>query len=389
MCSTATRVARAPDRRRRFRRSCRGRGRDGDRRLDRLPIGREWHRRNQADARPPQPRRRRPDQRRPGHRRADGPQRDRCGRPPWRDDREDADDPATPGQAGKAFTDYTPFLDDEALDGATIGVRQEGTVRARRSAVPTSTPIMDDAIAALESQGATVVEVDADSRRCLRPRFDALLCEFKTDIATYLETYTGRGLPEVARRPDRVQRGQPEDRGRPGQRASRGTTQIFEAAGTRAAAIADMCRAPCCGDPRPAGAAGRRDGGGSDAIIAPTNGPAWVTDPVNGDLGGDFSTFVGSSSASAITGWADITVPAGYVDRALPIGVTFIGGHGTSRTSSAMPTTSSRRSQVRVPPSVPEEAAIEGLTPRAHSASSSPGGTITPGPFCARRVSED
>ena len=48
--------------------------------------------------------------------------------------------------------------------------------------------------------------------------------------------------------------------------------------------------------------------------------------PVNGDLGGDFSTFIGSSSASAITGWADITVPAGYVDGALPIGVTFIGG---------------------------------------------------------------
>jgi len=30
-----------------------------------------------------------------------------------------------------------------------------------------------------------------------------------------------------------------------------------------------------------------------DAVIAPTNGPAWVTDPVNGDLGGDFSTFIG------------------------------------------------------------------------------------------------
>ena len=49
-----------------------------------------------------------------------------------------------------------------------------------------------------------------------------------------------------------------------------------------------------------------------DAIIAPTNGPAWVTDPVNGDLGGDFSTFVGSSSPSAIAGYASITVPAGY-----------------------------------------------------------------------------
>ena len=62
-----------------------------------------------------------------------------------------------------------------------------------------------------------------------------------------------------------------------------------------------------------------------DAIIAPTNGPAWVTDPVNGDLGGDFSTFVGSSSPSAIAGYASITVPAGFSHH-LPIGVSFIGG---------------------------------------------------------------
>ena len=62
-----------------------------------------------------------------------------------------------------------------------------------------------------------------------------------------------------------------------------------------------------------------------DAIIAPTNGPAWVTDPVNGDLGGDFSTFVGSSTPAAVAGYASITVPAGFAGQ-LPIGVTFIGG---------------------------------------------------------------
>ena len=62
-----------------------------------------------------------------------------------------------------------------------------------------------------------------------------------------------------------------------------------------------------------------------DAIVAPTNNPAWLTDPVGGDLS-DGSPFIGSSSAAAISGWADITVPAGYVDGALPIGVTFIGG---------------------------------------------------------------
>jgi amidase len=62
-----------------------------------------------------------------------------------------------------------------------------------------------------------------------------------------------------------------------------------------------------------------------DAIIAPTNGPAWETDPVNGDLGGDFSTFVGSSTPAAVAGYANVTVPAGFAGP-LPIGVSFMAG---------------------------------------------------------------
>ena len=55
------------------------------------------------------------------------------------------------------------------------------------------------------------------------------------------------------------------------------------------------------------------------AIIAPTGGPAWVTDLVNGDhfLGG-------SSSAAAISGYPNITVPAGFV-HGLPVGISFFG----------------------------------------------------------------
>jgi amidase len=57
-----------------------------------------------------------------------------------------------------------------------------------------------------------------------------------------------------------------------------------------------------------------------DALIAPTNGPAWMTDHVNGD---HFS--VGSSALAAISGYASITVPAGF-SFGLPLGVSFIGG---------------------------------------------------------------
>ena len=64
-----------------------------------------------------------------------------------------------------------------------------------------------------------------------------------------------------------------------------------------------------------------------DAIVALTNGPAWPTnsDPDEGDLDGHFEYFVGSSGAAAVSGYADITVPAGHI-RKLPMGITFIGG---------------------------------------------------------------
>ena len=45
----------------------------------------------------------------------------------------DSDDPATAEQAGNAFTDYTQFLDADALDGARIGVWREGSFEAEAS----------------------------------------------------------------------------------------------------------------------------------------------------------------------------------------------------------------------------------------------------------------
>ena len=54
-----------------------------------------------------------------------------------------------------------------------------------------------------------------------------------------------------------------------------------------------------------------------DAIIAPTGGPAWVVDWVNGDhVGG------GCSSPAAVAGYPHITVPAGFIHD-LPVGISF------------------------------------------------------------------
>jgi amidase len=57
-----------------------------------------------------------------------------------------------------------------------------------------------------------------------------------------------------------------------------------------------------------------------DAIIAPTGGPVWMTDLVNGDH------FTGGySSASAVAGYPHITLPAGMA-FGLPVGLSFFGG---------------------------------------------------------------
>jgi amidase len=56
-----------------------------------------------------------------------------------------------------------------------------------------------------------------------------------------------------------------------------------------------------------------------DALIAPTGGPAWLIDPVNGDhYGASFST------PAAVAGYPHLTVPAGLA-RGLPIGLSFVG----------------------------------------------------------------
>jgi amidase len=56
------------------------------------------------------------------------------------------------------------------------------------------------------------------------------------------------------------------------------------------------------------------------ALIAPTTGPAWTTDVVNGDH------YAGAASTMpAIAGYPHLTVPMGFVDG-LPVGMSFIAG---------------------------------------------------------------
>jgi amidase len=56
-----------------------------------------------------------------------------------------------------------------------------------------------------------------------------------------------------------------------------------------------------------------------DALVAPTMGPAGVTDPLFGDR-----FMGGSSTAAAVAGYPSVTVPAGFV-FGMPVGLSFFG----------------------------------------------------------------
>lgn len=60
-------------------------------------------------------------------------------------------------------------------------------------------------------------------------------------------------------------------------------------------------------------------------LVAPTRGPAWTTDLVNGD---HFNGSIGFGGPAAIAGYPHLTVPMGAIED-LPVGISFIGAKWT------------------------------------------------------------
>jgi amidase len=307
----------------------------------------------------------------------------------------DSADPATAAQADNvpARSDYTKFLDKRALRGARIGVWREGTMADRDLTGPVIEPILDDAVEALEDEGATIVDnivvdlsaTDGPAEPDDPPRGElaALLCEFKTDIANYLGTYalgtnpvTGQPYPKTLAELIEFNEAHPELEGP-------WNNVIFELAEATGGREDPGCAAIRAGVTPPVRAVIDKlmADNDLDAIIALTNGPAWPinSNPAEGDLDGHFEYFVSSSSAAAVSGYADITVPAGFIfgerdrdhdgkrgrdhdgkrgrhrdrDRhaaRLPIGVTFIGGRWSEPELIGYAYDFEQATEVRVPP---------------------------------------
>jgi amidase len=263
----------------------------------------------------------------------------------------DPNDAATAAQTGHAFTDYTQFLDAHALQGKRIGVWRTGTYDPVLVG-PVVEPILASVITALKTQGATIIDPADIDLSATANEFPALLCEFKTDIASYLQTYvhgtnpvSGAAYPKTLADLIAFDQAHPD-------REGPWNDLVFELADATNGRDGD------CADLREATTPPVQDAINTvmadndlDAIIALTNGPAWPTNsnPDEGDLDNHFEYFVGSSTAAAVSGYADVTVPAGY-DAGLPIGITFIGGRWAEPQLIGYAYDFEQATNVRVPP---------------------------------------
>jgi amidase len=257
----------------------------------------------------------------------------------------DPNDPATADQTGHAFTDYTQFLHASALQGARIGIWRDGTHDPTNAASDAFVNgLMDDVAATLRAHGAIVIDpANIDLGAANTTELPALECEFKSDIASYLQAHTGPNYPKTLTALRAFNDAHPDLEGPWDSLLWRDADLT---GGRDAACTATRATATSAAQ---AGLGAALSADNFDAIVGPTNGPAWKTDPVLGDVSGDFSLFIGSSGPAAVTGWADISVPA-LIDDHLPVGITFIGRRWDEPKLIGLGYAWEQATHVRVPP---------------------------------------
>ena len=263
----------------------------------------------------------------------------------------DPNDNATAAQVGHASTDYTRFLDSHALDGARIGIWRDGTFTPEVTGSVVN-PLLAQVRAELEARGATVVDPTNVDLSSTANEGAALNCEFKSDIASYLQTYvhgtnpvSGQPYPQTLADLIAFNNAHPDLEG-PWNNA---VWDAAEATGGRDAACAELRTETT--PPVQASIDQLIAANHLDAIVALTNNPAWPTndDPTQGDLNGHFEYFISSSSAGAVAGYPDITVPAAH-DQGLPIGITFVGSRWDEGGLIGLAYDYEQATHVRVPP---------------------------------------
>jgi amidase len=225
----------------------------------------------------------------------------------------DLEDAATAASQAKSFTDYAQFCDPNGLKGARIGVARK--YFGFSDAVDA---LMEQSLDAMKKQGATLVD-PADIETF--GKFDesellVFMYELKADLNAYLARL-GPNAPVHTLKDiiDFNERNRQKEMPYFGQ-------DLFlkaEAKGplTEKAYIDALEKNHRLA--RTEGIDALMEKHQLDAIVAPTGGPAWLTDLVNGD-----HVAGGSSNAAAVAGYPNINVTAGFISG-LPVGISFFG----------------------------------------------------------------
>ncbi len=213
-------------------------------------------------------------------------------------------------KAGCRKVDYAASLRQASLDGKRIGVLRAGRM-------PQLDALYEQALGHLRGAGATLIEVQLpDKTRIDEAEEIVLFTEFKTDLNAYLASTPSTVMTRTLAQVIDFNRAQPRELALFGQ-------ETFERAAASPGlddvrylnALADSKRLAGAEGIDRVLAAHRLD-----LLVAPTTGPVWRVDIVNGDhYTGSFSTL------PAVSGYPHVTVPMGAF-RHLPVGLSFIGG---------------------------------------------------------------
>ncbi|MEP6546562.1 MAG: amidase [Gammaproteobacteria bacterium] len=222
-----------------------------------------------------------------------------------------------------------------------------GAMPMPKTAHPDTVRLFADARAALEHEGAVVVDLKNPPAfdEMDEPEFEALLFEFKASINDYLATLD-RSQVEAKSLADLIV----FNRAHANEELVFFGQEIFEMAEAhgplsdpgylKAAAILQRAADT-------EGLAALLAQQGVEVLLAPSNGPAELIDHVWGDRrGGGWSQIAG---AAAIAGYPSLTVPAGLVDG-LPVGITLVGNRNQDGLLLQVARAYERASNARVPP---------------------------------------
>jgi len=224
----------------------------------------------------------------------------------------DQEDSATAGSQGKSFPDYTKFLDPAGLKGARLGVARK--YFGFNDAVD---QLMDTLIGEMKRAGAEIID-PADIPTF--GKFDdsemtVFYYELKADLAAY---FARRGNTQVKSLKDVIEF---NERNRAREMPYFGQDIFIKSEQKGGLDSKEYVDALALNQrlTRAEGIDFIMDKFKLDALVAPTGGPAWLTDLINGDHSAG-----GSSNAAAVAGYPNINVTAGNL-WGLPVGISFFG----------------------------------------------------------------